>query len=183
MITNIRDNRNTAGGFIGYEYKEVTASRDTEALIADGYQNFGWELEGTGLSASAPLSYTMKFKRDRKLRGKAELNRLQRQFDVGVQDIETLKRSQTTTASIVAYVVGIIGAAFMAGSVFAVTGGMITLCVILAVPAFIGWIVPYFAYKRLRDKKTAQVEPVIDRKLDELYDLCEKGNALLAGEA
>jgi hypothetical protein len=28
--------------FVGYEYKEVSASRNLEGVYADGYPNFGW---------------------------------------------------------------------------------------------------------------------------------------------
>lgn len=28
--------------YIGYEYRNVTVSRDMEPMYADGYQNFGW---------------------------------------------------------------------------------------------------------------------------------------------
>jgi hypothetical protein len=59
--------------FVGYEYKEVSTSRGLEGVYADGYPNFGWELEGGNYGR-------LKFKRDRKIRNKAELSRLQREF-------------------------------------------------------------------------------------------------------
>ena len=30
--------------FVGYEYKEITASREMEGVYADGYPSFGWYL-------------------------------------------------------------------------------------------------------------------------------------------
>jgi len=73
----------------------------------------------------------------------------------------------------------VVGCAFMAGSVFAVTAGNILLCVILAVPGFLGWIVPYLLFRSISAKKTEAVTPLIDQKYDELYSVCEKANALL----
>lgn len=69
----------------------------------------------------------------------------------------------------------------MAGSVFAVTADppRIVLCILLAVPAFAGWIAPYFVYCIVRDKKTRQVNPFIEEKNEEIYAMCEKGQSLL----
>ena len=81
----------------------------------------------------------------------------------------------------VAYVIGIIGTAFMAGSVFAVTANRIIPCILLAIPAFIGWVLPYFCYRAIVKKKASEVTPLIDQKYDEVYAVCEKANALLDG--
>lgn len=122
---------------------------------------------------------TLKFKRDRKIRNKAELTRLQRQFDSCMAEIESLERSKATLSSAVAYVIGIIGTAFMAGSVFTYNAGYLPLSIVLAIPGFVGWIIPYLAYSRIRRRKTAKVNPLIDQKYDELYETCEKAHALL----
>jgi len=165
--------------FVGYEYRDVTVTRSMEAMYVDGYQNFGWELDG---SESLPVGFgsvTLKFKRDRKIRNKAELTRLQRQFDANVNEILNMEKSKGDSASIAAFTVGIIGTAFMAGSVFAVTSGLVVLCIILAIPAFIGWALPYFIYKSTYNKKAAKVSPLIDSKYDEIYEICERANNLL----
>ena len=41
----MKDTPNTAS-FIGYEYKSLTVNRRMKSVYADGYQNFGWKLEG-----------------------------------------------------------------------------------------------------------------------------------------
>lgn len=168
--------------FIGYEYKEVTVKRDSAALFADSYQNFGWTLEGADTLISSINSVVMKFKRDRKIRNKAELTRLQRQFESQIAEIEALERSKEINASAAAYGAGIAGTAFMAGAVFAITANTpnVLLCVILAIPGFVGWILPYFLHKNIRKKKTEKTTPLIDIKYDEIYEICEKANGLLA---
>lgn len=168
-------------GFVGYEYKDVTVKRESANLYADSYPNFGWTLEGTATPIGNVGSVTMKFKRDRKIRNKAELTRLQRQFEAQVSEIEAMEFSKALGASTAAYVIGVVGTALMAGSVFAYLGGMLPLCIILAIPAFIGWIIPYFCYSNIRKKKTERVAPIIDSKYDDIYEACEKANALLAG--
>lgn len=122
----------------------------------------------------------MKLKRDRKIRNKAELTRLQRHFDATASEIETLEKSKVIGASIVAYFIGVIGTAFVAGSVFANQADNMVLSIILAVPGFIGWIIPYLLYCKFSKKKTSTVAPLIDQMYDEIYEVCEKANALLA---
>ena len=165
--------------FVGYEYRDVTVSRDMQNMYADGYQNFGWQLEGTSILPTGLYSTSMKFKRDRRIRNKAELTRLQRQFDACVTEINSMEKSKSSRASIVAYSIGLAGTAFMAGATFSFLGGMIALCVILAIPGFIGWILPYFCYNSTYAKKSGKVAPLIDNKYDEIYEICEKANGLL----
>ena len=76
---------------------------------------------------------------------------------------------------------GILGTAFMAGATFAVTAQppQILLCIILAIPGFLGWILPYFLYKTGVRKQTEKITPLIEEKYDEIYEICEKGNKLL----
>ena len=174
MDTTIREKN-----FIGYEYRDITVDRSMESMYIDGYQNFSWELDNSAGLPAGIGSVTLKFKRDRKIRNKAELTRLQRQFDANVNEISNMEKSKGDSATIVAFTVGMIGTAFMAGSVFAVTGGAIVLCIILAVPAFIGWALPYFLYKSTYNKKVAKVSPLIDSKYDEIYEICERANTLL----
>ena len=69
------------------------------------------------------------------------------------------------TAAVCALTVGVIGTAFMAGSVFAVTAQppQILLCIIFALPAFVGWIMPYFLYKKMK-----KIVPMIEAKYEEM---------------
>lgn len=164
--------------FVGYEYKEVTVRDKFSSMYADSYGNFGWQLEGMDGSILGKKEVTLKLKRDRKVANKAELTRLQQQFESCMNEIISLENSKVIGAAAAAYIVGVIGTAFMAGSVFAYIGGMLVLSVILAVPGFIGWIVPYVIYHKLQKKKTSQVEPLINQKYDEIYQVCEKASAL-----
>lgn len=165
--------------FTGFEYRDITVKKAFQSVYADSFGSFGWIEEGVSEAIGKIDSIVMKFKRDRKIRNKAELTRLQRQFETCVAEIVSLERSKTTKAAAIAYVVGVIGTACMVGSVFAVTGGNIPLCVVFAIPGFIGWIIPYWIFKSVSGKKREEVNPLIDRKYDELYDICEKANALL----
>ncbi|MDR0884991.1 MAG: hypothetical protein LBN22_01265 [Clostridiales Family XIII bacterium] len=125
---------------------------------------------------------TMKFKRDRKIRNKPELTQLQRRLDSIASEINFLELSKITGGATVGYIVGVIGTAFMAGSVFAVTSATpnIALCIVLGIPGLAAWVLSYLLFRRISGAKMAQVTPVIDKKYDEIYEVCEKANHLLA---
>jgi hypothetical protein len=148
-------------GFVGFEYKDVTIKRELVSLYADSYPNFGLTLEDTTPPVGSVNSVTMKFKRDRKLRNKAELTRLGRQFDAIAKEISSLEFSKITGGATAAYIVGLVGTAFMAGSVFVITAAApsIPLCVILAIPGFIGWLLPYLLFRKISAMRTEQVTP------------------------
>ena len=172
-----RENRN----FVSYDYKEISVSSDRASLFLDGYENFGWQPDDSIPAVKATGKVTLRFKRDRKIINKVELTRLQRHFEACMNEIAMLDASKTSSANVAALTVGVIGTAFMAGSVFAVTAQepMISLCIILGVPGFVGWILPYFLYKKMRKRRVQKVTPLIEDKYDEMYEILEKGNRLL----
>ena len=89
-----------------------------------------------------------------------------------------LRRSRKIITSLV---IGLVGTAFMAGSVFAVTATppVIWLCILLAVPAFTLWALAPILYPRMVAKRTKTVNELIEQKYDEIYLICEKGSKLL----
>ena len=173
--------------FIGYEYKELLTESSRFSFLLDGYENFGWVLDenqpesGEGRNPVSQQRKVLRLKRNRKIVNKMELTRLERNFEACVNEIDKLEKEKTSIATVYALVLGIIGTAFMAGSTFAVTAQPpnYILCIILAVPGFLGWIFPYFLYKKVVGKQTERVTPLIEEKYDEIYEICEKGNKLL----
>lgn len=171
--------------FIAYEYKEIVAESGQSSFLLDGYENFGWELDERfqehDAAGKSEKKTVIRLRRNRKILNKMELTRLQRNFEACVREIQTLEKSKTSLATIYALVMGIIGTAFMAGSTFAVVANPphIILCILLAVPGFLGWILPYFVYKRLVWRQGEKIQPLIEAKYEEIYELCEKGNKLL----
>lgn len=173
--------------FMGYEYKEIIAPDSQASFLLDGYENFGWEvdenlqagLEGSNLSPRQKR--VLRLKRNRKIVNKMELTRLQRNFEACVNEIEELEKSKTSEATMYSLIVGIIGTAFMAGATFAVTAEPphILWCILLAIPGFIGWILPPFLHRKLVERKRKKITPLIEEKYDEIYEICEKGNKLL----
>lgn len=167
--------------FVGYEYKGITVRSDQASLYMDCYENFGWEPDESIPAASQFRTVTLRMKRDRKIVNKMELTRLQRNFEACANEIDRLEQSKTSSATLWSLVVGMIGTATMAGSVFAVTHEppIYWLCVLLAVPAFLGWLLPYFVYRRQLASRTRKIQPLIEAKQDEIYEICKKGHDLL----
>ena len=174
--------------FISYDYKTVTADAERASFLLDGYENFGWEADenmfqkaGEAVTPGRQKKVTLRLKRNRKIINKMELTRLQRNFEACVGEIDTLERAKTSVPTEWALIIGILGTAFMAGSTFAVTAQppMILLCIVLAIPGFLGWILPWFVYKKLLARQTEKMTPLIEEKYDEIDAICEKGSKLL----
>jgi len=201
---------NDSKKYVGYEYKTVVVRREMEGLWTDSYKNMGWELEkscpavvkhvwGPIRLLVAPLAIFPKshfskmvkdhdsetnmeltFKRDRNMDQKTELNRLQMQFENAADVIDKLEESKKTGASVLGYTVGLLGTVFLACATFAYLKGMLIPCIVLAIPGFLGWILPYFCYTKVRNKKVKNVTPLIDRQYDMIYETCEKACSLFA---
>lgn len=172
--------------FVGYEYKEIISEKEKMSFMIDCYECFGWEIDQNYIAktgnAYGPVSKAViGMKRDRKIMNKMELTRLQRNFEACVREIDMLEQAKTSGATMWALFIGLLGTAFMAGSVFAVTAQPphIILCIVLAIPAFAGWVLPLFVYRKIVQKQTEKMIPLIEEKYDEIYEICEKGSKLL----
>lgn len=177
--------------FVGYEYKEIVTDSSRLSFLLDGYESFGWEEDGRLAESGAAANMSgntalqqravLRMKRNRKIINKTELTRLERNFEACVDEIGKLEKAKTSSAAMYAIILGVLGTAFMAGSVFAVTAQppYYILCILLAVPGFLGWIFPYFLYRKMVGKQTEKITPLIEAKYDEIYEICEKGNKLL----
>ena len=96
-------------------------------------------------------------------------------------ELDELEHSRTARATGCAVTVGLIGTAFLAGATFAATHQppLIGLTILLAVPGFIGWIVPWFLYRAVVRRRTKVVDELMERKYDEIDEICQKGHRLL----
>ena len=187
------ERRQESAGYVGYEYREISVPREYASLCLDSYPCFGWEEDpnqgrpGRRRNPAIPAApgpkemATLCFRRARSISGKAELTRLQRNFDSCIAELRALERSKTTRAAAAALTAGVLGTAFMAGSTFAAvsTPPVVWLTILLAIPGFLGWILPYFLYRAMVRRKAAQIEPLMEQKYDEINEICERGSRLL----
>ena len=176
-MSEIRKDSADSAGFIGCDYKEITASGERASFYLDCYQNFGWLPDGREAGTKGKIV----LRRERRIINKAELTRLQRNFEACMDEIAALEQSRTSAASVAALSVGLVGTAFIAGSTFAVVHEppLVALTILLALPGFLGWILPWFLYRRMVFQRSKIVTELIERKYDEIYEICEKGSQLL----
>ena len=164
-----------------FDYFNVTVDEAYCSQYMDGYQKFGWEMDENVKPEKNMGKVTLHMKRNRNIVNKVELTRLQRNYEYCMDEIITLEHSKSSVPTMAALTCGLIGCAFMAGSVFAVTNDppIIWLTVILSVPGFFLWGAAYFCYKAVKNNRTKKVNPLIEEKYDEAYEVCEKAFKLL----
>ncbi|MCI1748439.1 MAG: hypothetical protein LKI24_10315 [Acidipropionibacterium sp.] len=163
-----------------YEYRTVLAPSERVALTRDTYESFGWVEDGTPSSDSPLGSAALNLKRDRHIKNRSIINELQRRSEAALTDIDRLERSKTQKAQIVAFTIGIIGCAFLAGSVFSMLASLWVPFVLLGIVGLIGWALPYFSYKSIRDSQTSKIAPLIEQRYDTIYDASEQAQRLMA---
>lgn len=171
--------------FVSYEYRTVTIKAKDQSKAMDMYEAFGWEITGT--TPALVDGATLSLKRDRKQRHKQELTKLERQAENVFNTINGLEKSKTRGASIFAYIFGALATLILGG------GMCLTMLIKDSIPAFVGGVVlgligialcgvNYFIYKKISEKKTRQILPVIDDNEEKLANILEKGNDLLRAD-
>lgn len=168
--------------FTSYEYMSKKAEIEEQSRVIDLYEAFGWELTGT--TSAAMNEVTLSFKRDRKIPHKPELDRLQRRAEETRNNLRHLEKGKKSGANTFALVFGCL-------AVLVLGGGMsLVMTMQNSLPALIGGIalgivglvlcgVNYPIYRRLADKKTEQLLPVIDEQEEKLANLMEQANDLM----
>lgn len=171
--------------FVSYEYATKTIKAKDLAKATDMYEAFGWEI--TANTPTAIDGVTLSLKRDRKQKHKQELNKLERQSEETLTQIARLESAKTLGASVFAYIFGCISALVLGG------GMCLTMLIENNIPAIVGGIilgilgialcsVNFFIYKKLAEKKTKQILPIIDETEEKFANLLEKGNELLKAD-
>ncbi|MGN1140684.1 MAG: hypothetical protein ACI4TF_05755 [Oliverpabstia sp.] len=171
--------------FVGYDYKDIIVPPEQVSMYLDCYENFGWTineyLSEKQVMIRGQHHLKISMKRNRKIVNKMELTRLQRNFEACAHEIQLLEKAKTRKPMIWSLSIGILGTVFMTGSTFAAVSEppVVWLCILLAIPGFVGWIVPYFLYRYMAVQEEKKYTPLIEEKLDEIYQICEKGHSLL----
>ena len=194
--------------FVAYEYKTVKATRDSAGVHIDCMENFGWTLvenEGydvqTLLSNLNPVNFgrniagaaqtfgetadgtppmTLKFKRDRRIENKQELEKLERDYEAALAAIHKTERKNAAQTMGISMGTGIIGTVFIGLGIYNFVSSNTVLGVLFTAVGAIGWVIGFFSNAKVSKKKSVQTEPSIQEQLDIVYNTCEKAHALLA---
>jgi hypothetical protein len=164
-----------------FDYMKVTVEDDLCSQYMDGYASFGWKPDENLPDERSGGRITLHFKRNRSILNKTELTRLQRHYEACMEEIAALEASKSSVPTMAALSLGLLGCAFMAGSVFAVTAEtpVIWLTAVLGAPGLALWGAAYFGYKVVKRRRAEKVLPLIDAKYDEACAVCEKAQQLL----
>lgn len=199
---------NERENFVAYEYKNISVTRDNATMYIDSMKNFGWTLvEDDGINAQDIMSLlnpvnfgmniantaqtltgasdgsgalTLKFKRDRKIENRQELDELERKFREVLSEAAKIERRSNGQAMSVTLGTGIIGAAFIGLAVYSFMSANIFLGILFATVGLIGWAVGAYFGLRSGSAKSEKIEPQIQEKLDKAYEACEQAHMLLA---
>ena len=195
--------------FVAYEYKDITIKRDAVAIYTDCLINFGWELikeqeygfqpfqaDSQHINARVKSNIhavppppsqtagvdmvTLKFKRDRRIDHKLELNKLERQCESALAAISSVERKNSAYTMGLSLGAGILGAVFLGFAVYNFSFSNIAVGMFLTVIGFAGWAAGFFVNLKVGRKKTSQTEPIIQEQLEKAYSACEQAHALLA---
>lgn len=166
-----------------YSYDYVTIETNEKFAIeyVDCYEALGFELVKS--ERSIALKTALTFKRNRKIQNKEQLKKIQIKLDEALKNMNSLEAKKTGLPTGAAVGLGVAGTLTL--------GGGMCLCLLnTAIGAIIGGAavglvgfgimgLGYLAYKKLRAKRTAQINPLIDSKRDEISELCEEAQKYL----
>lgn len=171
---------------IVYDYKTVSVRREMEPMLIDTYENLGWEVINTTIQEGSLTHVNVSFKRDRKIKGKVSLTKIQNKVDITLSNLNRINLSKQRAGVIEGLTVGICGTLIFGGGMsmcmclqgvgFMISG--IALGVVGVGVALLGWL----THNKCRNKKLAKLEPILDDELNKLSDLCEEGHNILKGE-
>lgn len=164
-----------------FDYRKVNVKRSMVSLYTEAYRYFGWILicsDPDEPNQASGTWITLEFRRDHKIRNKAELTRLQRNFDACVDEICEMEKEKTGTADKAARGIGLMGSLFLICSALLAFACKLSAGILLAIPGVFGWLFPGFLHKRLVKKKSEEVDPLIEQKYDEIQRVCQKADGL-----
>lgn len=179
--------------FVAYEYLSLNVKSEKEPLYIDCYENFGWILTNNTALVDNEDYYinnsninnnklvNLKFKRDRRIKNKVVLLSLQRKLENAFKELESLEKEPGVLGTVWAMVIGVIGTVFLALSVFSITATdpLYIPCIICGAIGLIGWTLPYFVYKKIKNKKTQENVTLIEEQYNAIYDSCEQARKLI----
>lgn len=164
-----------------YEYARTTVASDLATVATDCYESMGFELT-SAKSAQVSGSTVLAFRRSRKVRGKAQLAKLQRTADDLIAQLAELEREKTRGATIKALAAGIASALVLGIGMCCtmVWTQLMVFGVIVGLVGIAGCVATWFLYLATVRKDSARLAPRIEAAYDQLATVCEEAQSVLA---
>ena len=171
---------NEGNAYQSFEYARMTVKSDLAQVACDCYESLGYELTGQKMTRPGD-EVTLSFRRSRKVRGKAQLSKMQHAMDNMLASISNLEAKKGQSASMQALAIGVVSAlVFGIGMCFTMlwTHLMVPGVVIGAI-GIAGCIYAWFRYRKAYEKAAAHIDPQIESVYDRLATQCEEAQAVL----
>lgn len=169
--------------YITYEYKSVKCKKVDNASIVDTYLSLGYQV--TNVDDSKTSFDTISFKRDRQIKHKTELNRLEKKITDLMNQNKKLEKEKSKKPSIIAYVLGSISALIMG------TGMSLTMIehnptlfivgVVIGIIGIILMVLNYFFYNKNYKKNVEEANLLIEENLEKIATVCVQADKLNKG--
>jgi len=110
---------------VTYEYLSLNIKNNLEPMYTDFYANLGWIPIDTGkrdyyINADPKKNLVnIKFKRNRRIQNKEELNKLQKQMEEIFEHIEKIEKIPINKGTFLSILLGLVGVGFMALALWA----------------------------------------------------------------
>lgn len=163
-----------------FEYTRTVVNSDLVTVASDCYENLGWEITGVAKNGTNHSS-TLSFRRNRKVKGKAQLVKLQRKMDDLLATLADLESEKTRKATIQAMVLGILAALVLGVGMCCTMVWADTLMVpgiIIGVIGLIACAANYVLFRKTVAKETERINPRVEAAYDSLATLCEEAQAV-----
>lgn len=182
-----------AKDFVVYDYLSIDVNPEQEQLYVDCYQNFGWEFVSSNGNNPNQDYYVnnpdinqinlvkIKFKRDRKIKNKAELLILQKKMESTLKKIDKLTKEPEMISTMYSMIIGVIGLLFFVFGIlsYIASNPLYILAVLNGIIGIAGFTVAFLINGKIRKQKQEQNETLIEGQYDLIYEYCEKANKLI----
>lgn len=170
-----------AGRHDSFEYARTTVRSDLATVATDTYESLGYELTGAKATQTGN-STVLAFRRSRKVRGKAQLAKLQRTADDLLAQLARLEDEKTKRASSVAIALGVVFALVLGIGMCCtmVWQSFFVLGVVVGIVGIVGCVANWFIYRSNVRKDTDRVAPSIEAAYDSIATICEEAQTVLA---
>lgn len=156
-----------------YDYISINCTRKMEDLIVDIYENLGWEKTSTGFNV-------VNFKRNHRINHKNELNKINRELNKNIENINRLEKQKVFLAQVVSIVIGIVGTLLFGGGMALILEfNQSLLGIILGVIGILIALPAYSIYKMIFEKNNDKVMRLLEEEYDKITLKCDEAQKYL----
>lgn len=167
--------------FMTYEYLSKLVKKENQASTIDIYISLGFEVTKVDYVKNKVL---INLRRDRKIKHKTELNRLEKRITNELVTVDNLKNVRTKKARMISIIIGIIGSLILGGGMSLVMK-VETLNVLFIIGIIVGSIgiiicsINYLIYLKIKNRKHEEIEQKIEESYTKIANICEQAHLLI----